>query len=297
MIKTTENGGISSKALAFGEPKNKENTFQGQRFDDDLGLNGLQFKWRNHDPQIGRFIEIDPLAAKYEYNSTYAFSENKVTGHIELEGLEAVVSNIDNSKRKEGAIKVEVTGKLINESSVKISPEKMQEYADRINKSSSTYFSFIEGKFESVGNFKISVETAESPLAANEIAYRIVDPVKIPDPENPGKFVPNAPGASENGGSAIYLSSGILERTPDTNGKWQNTGKSKEGRATLERTAGHEAGHILGLYHPNPPESEPGTLMTQTFRREAGVIVTKEQVQQSKQSYDNGKLNSGKQKF
>jgi RHS repeat-associated protein len=82
--------GISSKAA--GSLKNKENTFQGQRFDDDLALNWVQFKWRNHDVQTGRFIEIDPLAEKYEYNSTYAFSENKVTGHVELEGLEAVVS-------------------------------------------------------------------------------------------------------------------------------------------------------------------------------------------------------------
>ena len=82
--------GISAKALEFGNPKNKEQTFQGQRFDDELGLNWVQFKWRNHDPQIGRFIEIDPLANDYVYNSPYAFSENKVTNHVELEGLEAV---------------------------------------------------------------------------------------------------------------------------------------------------------------------------------------------------------------
>jgi RHS repeat-associated protein len=79
--------GVSSKAA--GEIENKEKTFQGQRFDDDLGLNWIQFKWRNHAPQIGRFIEIDPLCDVYAFNSTYAFSENKVTGHIELEGLEA----------------------------------------------------------------------------------------------------------------------------------------------------------------------------------------------------------------
>ena len=83
--------GISSKAA--GTLQNKEKTFQGQRFDDDLGLNWVQFKWRNHDPQIGRFIEIDPLSEKYVYNSTYAFSENKVTGDIELEGLESVSIN------------------------------------------------------------------------------------------------------------------------------------------------------------------------------------------------------------
>jgi RHS repeat-associated protein len=80
--------GISSNAANM--TLNKEKTFQGQRFDDELGLKWIQFKWRNHDPQIGRFFEIDPLAEDYEYNSTYAFSENKVTNHIELEGLEAV---------------------------------------------------------------------------------------------------------------------------------------------------------------------------------------------------------------
>jgi len=79
--------GISTKAA--GTLINKENTFQDQRFDNDLGLNWVQFKWRNHDPQIGRFIEIDPLANDYVYNSTYAFSENKVIAHVELEGLES----------------------------------------------------------------------------------------------------------------------------------------------------------------------------------------------------------------
>ena len=80
--------GISSKAA--GTLQNKEKTFQGQKFDDDLGLNWVQFKWRNHDPQIGRFIELDPLAIDYVYNSPYSFSENHVTSHIELEGLEKV---------------------------------------------------------------------------------------------------------------------------------------------------------------------------------------------------------------
>ena len=81
--------GISSKALSFGGPVNKEKTFQGQRFDDDLGVNWIQFNWRTHDPLIGRFLQVDPLSEEYEYNSTYAFSENKVTTHVELEGLEA----------------------------------------------------------------------------------------------------------------------------------------------------------------------------------------------------------------
>ncbi|GEM_PF-4930158 len=64
--------------------------FQGQEHIDDLGLNWVSFKWRNHQPDIGRFFNVDPLAEDYYYNSPYAFSENHVTTHIELEGLEKV---------------------------------------------------------------------------------------------------------------------------------------------------------------------------------------------------------------
>lgn len=64
--------------------------FQGQEHIDDLGLNWDAFKWRNHQPDIGRFFGIDPLSEKYYHNSPYAFSENHVTTHVELEGLEKV---------------------------------------------------------------------------------------------------------------------------------------------------------------------------------------------------------------
>ncbi|MDH5379286.1 MAG: hypothetical protein OEW75_00435 [Cyclobacteriaceae bacterium] len=71
--------------------RNKFNTFQDQEKIEDLDLGWVQFKWRNHMPEIGRFFNVDPLADKYVYNSPYAFSENKVTAHVELEGLEAEV--------------------------------------------------------------------------------------------------------------------------------------------------------------------------------------------------------------
>ena len=67
-----------------GTPVNKY-LHQGQEYQEELGWN--QFKWRNADPAIGRFFNIDPLAESYTYNSTYAFSENRVVNGIELEGL------------------------------------------------------------------------------------------------------------------------------------------------------------------------------------------------------------------
>ncbi|MFN8314656.1 MAG: hypothetical protein U0289_17755 [Cyclobacteriaceae bacterium] len=68
---------------------NKIKLFQGQEHVEDLGLNWDSFKWRNDQPDIGRFFNVDPLSEKYYYNSPYAFSENKVTAHVELEGLES----------------------------------------------------------------------------------------------------------------------------------------------------------------------------------------------------------------
>lgn len=80
--------------LTFNEFKredgkgNKMNTFQDQELVTDLDVNWVSFKWRNHQPDIGRFFNVDPLAEDYYYNSPYAFSENHVVAHVELEGLE-----------------------------------------------------------------------------------------------------------------------------------------------------------------------------------------------------------------
>ncbi len=69
--------------------------YQNQERQDELGLNLLQFKYRMHDPEIGRFISIDPLAEDYTHNSTYAFAENKVIKYNELEGLEITLNKFD----------------------------------------------------------------------------------------------------------------------------------------------------------------------------------------------------------
>jgi RHS repeat-associated protein len=65
-------------------------SFQAQEHDDELKGDGnsVNYKYRMHDPRLGRFFAIDPLAGKYPWNSVYAFSENRLIDGIDLEGLE-----------------------------------------------------------------------------------------------------------------------------------------------------------------------------------------------------------------
>ncbi|MGV0923460.1 RHS repeat domain-containing protein [Empedobacter tilapiae] len=80
-----KHSGYNNTNLANANYKYK---YQGQELQDELGLGWYSFKWRNYDPAIGRFFNVDPLSEKYEYQSPYNFAENKLGAGIELEGLE-----------------------------------------------------------------------------------------------------------------------------------------------------------------------------------------------------------------
>ena len=64
--------------------------FQGQEKDDEIKGEGnsVNYKYRMHDPRIGRFFTVDPLLKKYPYYTPYSFSGNKVIHAVEIEGLE-----------------------------------------------------------------------------------------------------------------------------------------------------------------------------------------------------------------
>ena len=79
------NNVVSSNGNSTG---NKFKTFQGQEINEELGLNWLSFKYRNYDPSLARFHNVDPLAEEYNYQSPYNFAENRVIDGNELEGLE-----------------------------------------------------------------------------------------------------------------------------------------------------------------------------------------------------------------
>ncbi|MCD9612159.1 RHS repeat domain-containing protein [Tenacibaculum maritimum] len=69
--------------------------FQGQEKDDEIKGEGnsINYKFRMHDPRVGRFLSLDPLADSFAHNSPYVFSENRVIDGTELEGAEYLNTN------------------------------------------------------------------------------------------------------------------------------------------------------------------------------------------------------------
>ncbi len=76
--------------------------FQGQEDDPEIkgAGNSTNYKYRMHDPRIGRFFATDPLEKEYPYYTPYSFSGNEVISAVELEGLEPyTVTNPETGER------------------------------------------------------------------------------------------------------------------------------------------------------------------------------------------------------
>ncbi len=77
--------------------------FQGQDRERELwGGEASFFTYRISDNRLGRFFSVDPLSSKYPWNSSYAFSENRLIDGVELEGLEYISANTLENHRRDG---------------------------------------------------------------------------------------------------------------------------------------------------------------------------------------------------
>ena len=82
--------GISSKAMAFGEPKNryKYNSKEEQReeFSDGDGLEWLDYGARMYDGQIGRWHVVDVYSSQLPAWTPYRYAFNNPVNVIDLGG-------------------------------------------------------------------------------------------------------------------------------------------------------------------------------------------------------------------
>lgn len=89
---------LSSKKLGdnYEGALNNNYLYNGKELFDDADLNWYDYGFRNYDPQIGRFIQIDPLAFSYPFFSSYAYAACDPINFLDPHGLEPIPAHVTN---------------------------------------------------------------------------------------------------------------------------------------------------------------------------------------------------------
>ncbi|MES2141135.1 MAG: RHS repeat-associated core domain-containing protein [Bacteroidota bacterium] len=83
--------------------------FNGKEKDDEVSGNGNQYDYgfRIYNPQLGRFLSVDPLSRTFPWYTPYQFAGNKPIVAIDLDGLEEfIIHNIYDEKNKVSLVRI-----------------------------------------------------------------------------------------------------------------------------------------------------------------------------------------------
>jgi len=215
--------------------------FQGQEMDDEIKGEGnsINYKFRMHDPRVGRFFSRDPLFKEYAWNSPYAFSENRVIDGIDFEGLEW--TRVESGANIEYTVKI----KILNETNVS---RKILEEVYLPNMKNAIESAYSKD-FKDV-TYKTTVEFEIVNTASPETDYYF----HLLNQEYTEIYDPNVEelGLDPNMSIPKYDFSGKVDKIGDSQTNRMRIIFSPTGRFSIigdNLTEPHEVGHSLGLYH------------------------------------------------
>lgn len=203
-------------------------------------------------PDVGRFFNIDPLAEKFYYNSTYAFAENRVIDGRELEGLEWVKSTtLNQNGTKTYTLNANI--KLVNNSH-NFTAQDMKDFQ-------MSYISNMKNSFDGtlsngdkmeIGTIKFeTVSNAKDGDYSISIVDTVIDTQGNPVTTNSGADVK---GMIQLDGQNSDPVNGYIGNSQQNNMQVVPDGKNGTGEA-----AAHETGHSFGLRHQNDSSSQNTT--------------------------------------
>ena len=86
--------------------------YNGKEFNDELGLNELDYGARFYMSDIGRWGVIDPLAEKYMPITAYAYVANSPMKFIDPNGKEIWINYKEAKTKKDGTVKTDKKGNI-----------------------------------------------------------------------------------------------------------------------------------------------------------------------------------------
>ncbi len=73
---------------------NNKNLYNDKELIDEADLDWYDYGFRNYDPQIGRFLQLDPLTDYYPELTPYQYASDEPIANIDLDGLEGQLANV-----------------------------------------------------------------------------------------------------------------------------------------------------------------------------------------------------------
>jgi RHS repeat-associated protein len=214
--------------------------FQGQEKDDEIKGEGnsINYKYRMHDPRIGRFFAVDPLADEYPWNSPYAFSENVVIHMVELEGLEASSTKDKAKDTESGKTEITMTFKL---KAVDNTEEMSSSEIEELKIETAAFIEDVYSYEDDDTKITTTVEWGEDNTLEVEFTDEVVD--------KNGVFTmpPNIIGKTQHMGKNSTQTNNFQVRV--------GTLETKDGRTIrlsqteIKRTTGHEVAHGMKEKH------------------------------------------------
>ena len=201
--------------------------FNGKELNEELGLDWYDYGARNYQPDLGRWMNVDPLAEKFYDMSPYHMAGNNPVVFMDYNGEDYIIT-IDFET---GSITVSGTlyaaGDDINAA---------QKAADNWNGQS--------------GNFNYTFKDEDGNEQALSVNYDIsVQEVEVGEGGNKLGALNSALAKDDSGGGNVFNVVGDDKLDENTNGTTQSNYIRVKDSKKDDDTSTHEVGHALGVPH------------------------------------------------